>query len=211
MDRPHNRQTVEAGYDRVAEQYLSTKDAEDPTTLTALEELASGLPRGSAILDLGCGAGVPATRWLAQRFKVTGVDVSVRQLELARHLVPDADFIKADMTRLDFTPETFDGVVSLHAITHVPRAEQPKLVKNVSRWLRPGGRFLATWATDAWEGREEDWAGWGTPMWWSNLDRDANLEMLRDAGFVVESARSHGDNNECWLWVLARRPSETLG
>jgi 2-polyprenyl-3-methyl-5-hydroxy-6-metoxy-1,4-benzoquinol methylase len=34
------------------------------------------------VLDLGCGAGVPATRWLADRsFTVTGMDVSARQLE----------------------------------------------------------------------------------------------------------------------------------
>ena len=34
------------------------------------------------MLDLGCGAGVPATRWLADRsFTVTGMDVSARQLE----------------------------------------------------------------------------------------------------------------------------------
>lgn len=35
------KRTVEAGYDQVADQYLSTKDAEDPNTLAALEDLAS--------------------------------------------------------------------------------------------------------------------------------------------------------------------------
>lgn len=209
MSEAAEKRTVEAGYDHMAEQYLSTKDAEDPTTLAALEDLISGLPEEATILDLGCGAGVPATRWLARRFDVTGVDVSARQLELARRLVPNANFIKADMTELNFTPEFFDRVVSLHAITHIPRAEQPGLVKNIRRWLKPGGLFLATWATDEWEGREEDWEGWGAPMWWSNLGCDANLRMLRDAGFVIRSASSHSDENECWLWILARKsPAE---
>ena len=78
------KKVVETGYDRVAERYLASKDAGDPTTLAALEELARTLAPGAAVLDLGCGAGVPVTRWLARRFAVTGVDFSARQLELAR-------------------------------------------------------------------------------------------------------------------------------
>ena len=96
MNDPH-RELVEKGYDRVAKQYLATKDPQDPLALSALEEMARDLPPGAAVLDLGCGAGVPATRWLAARgFTVTGVDFSERQLGLARKLVPDATFVKAD-------------------------------------------------------------------------------------------------------------------
>ena len=200
------KRTVEASYDQVAGRYLSTKDAEDPNTLAALEDLASRLARGAAVLDLGCGAGIPATRWLSRRFLVTGVDVSARQLELARRLVPDANFVKADMTELEFEPESFDAVVSLYAITYVPGTEQPRLVKDVFRWLRPRGLFLATWATDEWEGEEKDWEGWGAPMWWSNLDPDTSLAMQRDAGFEIESVKVLEDEDEQWLWILARKP-----
>src|SRR5713226_920999 len=91
------RQIVEAGYDRIAEQYLAGKDPHDPVTLAGLERLAQTLPPGVAVLDLGCGAGVPVTRWLAQRFAVTGVDLSARQLALARQHVPNATFIQAEM------------------------------------------------------------------------------------------------------------------
>ena len=53
------------GYDRIAEQYLMSKNFDDPMTLAALEELAHGIPHGATALDLGCGAGVPVTHWLA--------------------------------------------------------------------------------------------------------------------------------------------------
>src|SRR5260370_9154049 len=102
------RQIVEAGYDRIAEQYLAGKDPDEPATLAALERLAQTLPPGAAVLDLGCGAGVPVTRWLARRFAVTGVDLSARQLELAWQHVPNATFIQAEMTTLDFPPPTRD-------------------------------------------------------------------------------------------------------
>jgi SAM-dependent methyltransferase len=207
---PSFKRVVETGYDRVAERYLSTKDAEDPTTLAALEGLAHELPPGAAVLDLGCGAGVPVTGWLARRFAVTGVDISARQLELARRQVPDATFLKADMTDLSFAPETFDAVVAFHSIIHVPRTEHPALLEKIHRWLRPGGSFLATWALDEWEGTESDWEGWGAPMRWSHYDGETSLRLLLDAGFAIEHAEARATRgtrgDESWLWVLARKP-----
>ena len=205
--REAHRRTVETGYDRMAERYLAGKDPEDPLALAALEELARGLPPGAAVLDLGCGAGVPVTRWLAQhRFAVTGVDVSARQLELARRNVPAAAFVKADMADEGFDPGRFDAVVAFHSIIHVPRDEHPTLLGRVHDWLRIGGLFLATLALEAWEGEEADWNGWGAPMRWSHYDREANLEMLERAGFGIVSAEARtGGDGEGWLWVLARK------
>ena len=211
MSEAHRR-TVESGYDRMAEQYLATKDLEDPLALAALEDLASLLPSGAAVLDLGCGAGVPVTRWLADRsFAVTGVDVSARQLDLARKNVPAGTFLKADMTELTFAPESFDAAVAFHSIIHVPRAEHLALLESIHRWLRPEGVFLATMSVSENEGREEDWEGWGAPMVWSHYDGEANVAMLRGVGFEIQYAEPKtgpgtGDA-ETWLWVLARKRS----
>lgn len=206
-----HRRTVERGYDRMAEQYLATKDPEDPLSLAALEDIASLLPTGAAVLDLGCGAGVPVTRWLADSgFAVTGVDVSARQLELAKRNVPTAAFIKADMTELAFDSETFDAAVAFHSIIHVPRTEHPALLRRIHRWLKPHGIFLTTMTITDYEGREDDWEGWGASMVWSHYDRDTNVAMLREAGFELRYAeprtsKGTGDENETWLWVLARK------
>ena len=208
-----HKRVVEAGYDRVAESYLATKDPQDPLALAALEELARELPFGAAVLDLGCGAGIPATRWLVRSgFSVTGVDFSEKQLELARRLVPGATYLKADMTQLGFEAATFDAVVALHSMIHVPRDEQPELLAGIHRWLKPGGLFLATLTVTDFEGEDGDWEGWGAPMRWSHYGRAANVGMLRDAGLETRFAeprtvRVTGDGEETWLWVLARRPA----
>lgn len=201
-------EVVETGYDRIADQYLAQKDVGDPVTFAWLDRLAAGLPESAAVLDLGCGAGVPVTRWLAERYEVTGADFSARQLELAGQHVPRARLLKEDMTRLAFPPESFDAVVAITAIIHVSRAEQPALVKRIYHWLKPGGAFLATWALDAWEGEEENWQGWGARMWWSHHDQKTNLAMLRDAGFAVTGAEAQTTQDETWLWVLASRPAK---
>ena len=212
MNQEDARRLVERGYDAMAEQYLASKDQEDPHFLAALKSLSVGLPQGAPVLDLGCGAGLPATRFLARRgFAVTGVDVSARQLELARLHVPEAAaFHRADMAdeqALDIAPASFAAVVALYSIIHVPREGQPALLSRVRRWLRPGGLFLATWAVRAWEGEEPDWEGWGATMWWSHHGADTNLRMLADAGFDVDwqqTVTSGGTSGaETWLWVMA--------
>jgi SAM-dependent methyltransferase len=212
-DRAEARRLVERGYDRVADQYLASKNESDPHLRRMLEGLARRLPPNAPVLDLGCGAGVPGTRWLAQQgFTVTGVDVSARQLELARQHVPAATLLKADMAdeaALDFLPSSFAAVVAFYSIIHVPREEQPALVARVHRWLRPGGLFLATWAVGAWEGEETDWEGYGAPMWWSHYGPEDSLMLLAAAGFRVASAETTS-KGETWMWVSAEadtRPS----
>src|SRR4051812_19019554 len=123
---PDPKKRVEAGYDAMAEHYLATRTEDDPATLQALEKFSQLLPAGGSVVDLGCGAGIPVTLWLADKgYTVTGVDISSRQLELARERIPGATFLKADMAEVDFPPESLDGVVSFYAIIHVPRTEQP--------------------------------------------------------------------------------------
>lgn len=191
----------------MAEAYLASKSRGEETRMVYadMEALAELLPEGARVLDLGCGAGVPATQWLAQRFHVTGVDISERQLELARQHVPGATFIKSDMGSLTFPDGAFDAIVSFYAIIHLPRQEQSALIANIYRWLKSGGAFLSNWAVSDWEGVEENWEGWGASMWWSHYGKDDNLAMLRDVGFIITSSEVRKTNDETWLWVLARK------
>jgi ubiquinone/menaquinone biosynthesis C-methylase UbiE len=208
-----HKKLVESGYDRVAERYLATKDADDPLALSALEEMVRGLRPGAAVLDLGCGAGIPATRWLAERgFVVTGVDFSEKQLGLARRLVFGATFLKADMTELTFDQSAFDAVVAFHSIIHVPREEHQALLGKIHRWLRPGGLFLTTLTVTDFDGGDADWEGWGAAMHWSHYDAGTNKKMLREAGFDILYAEPRtgggtGGAKETWLWVLAGKGS----
>lgn len=67
-----------------------------------------------------------------------------------------------------------------------------------------GGLFLATWALTEWQGSEDNWEGWGAPMWWSHFGQEENLRMLRDVGFSVLFSERNESHEEAWLWVLAR-------
>ena len=199
---------IESGYDAIADRYLSTfvEGVPDDPRVRFVGELASRLTDGARVLELGCGAGVPATVLLAQRFDVLGVDISAGQLALAAQRVPHAGFRKADMTRLELPDASFDAVTAFYSFNHIPRAEQQPLLAKIGRWLRPGGLLLASFGRGGSADDVEPWLG--VPMFFASHDPETNIRHLAEAGFVplvnelVSMETPLG--SETWQWVLAR-------
>lgn len=205
------RRVVADGYDAVAERYLAWSPGRPSGNRAAwLQRAIDEIPPGSDVLDLGCGAGVPMTRALAtDGRRVTGVDISARQIELARANVLAATFLQADMTVLDLPPASLDAVVAFYALTHVPRAEHAALLGRILGWLRPGGLLLATMgADDSPDEVEEDWLG--APMFFSHFGARTNRALVRRMGFDIEEAvvaeEPEGRHGTRFLWVMARKP-----
>ncbi|WP_112273082.1 class I SAM-dependent methyltransferase [Lentzea terrae] len=198
------REVVETGYDAIARAYLtwSAQIADDPR-LHYLEEFDSRLETGAKVLELGCGAGVPVTRKLAERHDVLGVDLSQQQIDLARTNVRGARFEKADMTALDFPDHTFDGIAAFYSILHVPRAEQPELIAKIARWLKPGGLFLASLGTGT-PDVTETWLG--VEMFFSSNPPARNRELLAEHLEIVidDLVTMHEPDPATFHWVLTR-------
>jgi len=107
----------------------------------------SRLVDGQHILELGCGWG-SLSLWLAERFprsSITGVSHSRTQKEFIdaearRRGLANLRIVTCDMN--DFNAETaaFDRVVSVEMFEHMKN--WPRLLANISRWLRPGGLFF---------------------------------------------------------------------
>ena len=159
--------------------------------------ISSRLSDGAQVLDIGCGAGVPIARSLAQRFAVTGVDISGEQIQLARQHVSAGKFIQADMMAVDFPEATFDAVVSFYAIFHVPREEHAALFGRIRRWLKPGGYLLTTVAAHAEAPYTED-DFFGVQMYWSHYGLDYYCGLLTSLGYqLLETAVvGHGYTDE---------------
>src|SRR5258708_13990127 len=67
------------------------------------------------------------------------VDLSFRALTGARSRIGDRGwFVQADVTALPFAEDTFDAVVSLHTIYHVPADEQGLAIRELYRTLKTG-------------------------------------------------------------------------
>jgi SAM-dependent methyltransferase len=166
------------------------------------------VPAGGRELELGCGGEHRSTRELASRYDYVGVDISSGQLERARRAFPGARFVLGDASAVELEADSFDGVVSLFMLGHVPRAEQGPLLRRIAAWLRPRGWLLATLGTaDAAGMVEDDWLG--APMFFASFDEETNRRLLTGAGFELVDARvvpfeEPGHGLVRFMWVLAR-------
>ncbi|HVZ58081.1 MAG TPA: class I SAM-dependent methyltransferase [Chitinophagaceae bacterium] len=117
--------------------------------IEASREMArlAALPRGSRVLDVGCGIGGPC-RMLAEEFgcRVIGVDLTAEYIRTAKELSRLAgldtvtDFIQADARALPFDQNRFDAVWTQHAQMNISQKEA--LYAEIARVLRPGGHFI---------------------------------------------------------------------
>lgn len=207
-DGTRSQEIVAAGYDALAGRYRdwAAATARDPRN-EWLGQFAALLPAGGSILDLGCGPGTTANR-LAARFDVLGIDISERQIALARQAVPQGRFVVADMTSVDLPPQGFSGVVALFSLIHLPLRDLGPMLTRIVDWLQPGGVLLATLGTTDFEGVQDDWLG--VPMYFSGTTPDRNRELLREAGFEllrdqVITITEPGEGDASFHWLLARR------
>jgi SAM-dependent methyltransferase len=188
--RASRRDLVRRGYDSISRAYRDDEGRSNPGKPDErtdhydgwIDALAKLLTPRARVLDLGCGAGVPATKLLTERnFDVLGLDISAVQIERARHLVPGATFEQADMATWEHEPASFDAVVSFYALIHVPLQDQLNLLPKIRRWLRPAGYLLAIVGAERWTGIEEYL---GAAMFWDHADRETYLAWLTEAGLA---------------------------
>lgn len=198
---------VAAGYDAMIDTWESWKARiEDDPRDEWCAELLERLPRGATVVELGCGGGTTETRALAERFRLTGVDLSETQLVRARSRVPRAAYLHADLTTVEFPPGSLDAVASFYVLNHVPRGLLGALFARIHAWLRPGGLLLTTLGAS-------DLPGWtgdfhGAPTYFSGFPPPTNRRLLVEAGFslvrdeVVTIREPEGPAT--FHWVLGR-------
>lgn len=199
---------VRAGYDEMADRYASWRaECEGSPELEWVDMFLQRLPDTPEVLELGCGQAEEPTLRLAERGRLTGVDISAEQLRRARERCPDATFIQADITELELESASFDGVASLYVFNHVPRADLPRLLRRVAWWLRPGGCLLATFGRSGGEGVEDDWLG--VPMFFASYTEAENRELVRQAGLQIERDEVvpivEPEGEARFQWILARK------
>ncbi len=198
---------VRKGYNRIAKEYQADRHIFDQRE--ELETFASLLVKGATVLDVGCGAGVPVTRFLVESgFDVIGVDFSDSMLDLARENVLGAEYVKGSMTRLGFEDNSFDGLTAFYSVIHVPKEKHFSLFQDFNRILRPDGVMLVCMGPDEWAAVDEYY---GADMFWSHHSPEKSLQLVKDAGFQIIFDRYIRSGGETHYWILAKNLKRTHG
>ncbi|MGB3752425.1 MAG: class I SAM-dependent methyltransferase [Parerythrobacter sp.] len=104
---------------------------------------ARHLPKGSKVLEGGCGNGMHSRHLHEAGYDVTSVDWAPTTIEWLKANIPQIKPVEADLRALPFKTASFDGFWSLGVIEHFYDGYEP-LVMEMSRVIRPGGMLFLT-------------------------------------------------------------------
>ena len=149
------------------------------------------LPRGTTVLDVGCGIG-GSSRILAKEyeFEVTGVTISPKQVQRATELTSQgvtAKFQVDDALALSFPDNSFDVVWSIEAGPHMP--DKAKYSSEMMRVLKPGGILVvADWNQR--DDRQKPLNYWEKPVMRQLLDQWSHPAFSSIEGFSEQIAET---------------------
>jgi SAM-dependent methyltransferase len=114
-----------------------------PTHRRFVADLVEGCPPGGTVLDAACGTGKYFAMVLDAGRRVVGTDQSTGMLARARARFPAVPLERVGLQELAFDAD-FDAVMCVDAMENIPPEDWPKVVGNLRRALRPGGRLYLT-------------------------------------------------------------------
>ena len=96
---------------------------------------------GVSVLDLGCGTGKLTARMVEAGHPVTAVDFSRQMLQAAAHNAPGATFVQGELAQVPdlLAGQTFDCIIAVYALHHLPDAEKYALLTALREHLNPEG------------------------------------------------------------------------
>jgi ubiquinone/menaquinone biosynthesis C-methylase UbiE len=193
--------TIEESYDKMGETYHNFRDNEK--FKSELDKFTKLLPNSGHVLDAGCGVGIPVSQFLVKKgFKVTGIDISKKMVELAKQNVPEAIFYQKNILTLDFPDNSFDGIICVFTLWHIPRADHSFIIANFHRMLKDGGILVINTGIYESEGMSEFF---GEPMLWSSNSPKKTLAFVKEKGFSIISEGVLKRGGEIQYWIFAKK------
>jgi SAM-dependent methyltransferase len=132
-------QQVREDFDRIASLTAGEREAREPYS----DHLRRHIPFDcDHVLEIGCGFGAFARTLSRRASRVTALDLSPRMIEVARERssdLPNLEFVLGDFLRAELPVESYDCIVTLATLHHLPMAVALSRIKSL---LRPGGVLI---------------------------------------------------------------------
>jgi SAM-dependent methyltransferase len=184
-------------YDLIAEWYASERV--DQTGVPEATALASSIPRGSLVLDVGCGNGIPITRALLREgHRVIGLDSSSAMLAQFKRNCSETFAVRGIVESCPLADGVFDAAVAWGVMFHLNPENAIRAIANISRTLKRGAPFLFTSGDEdgfhAKEGRMN-----GVTFRYFSYSPQSYRRILGDHSFTLLNVHADSGNNTYYL------------
>ena len=184
-------------YDLIADWYASERV--DQTGVPEATSLSSSIPRGSLVLDIGCGNGIPITRaLLSGGHRVIGLDSSGAMLAHFKQNCPEAFAVRGIVESCPFADGLFDAAVAWGVMFHLNPKDAIRAIANLSRTLKRDAPFLFTSGDedgfDAKEGKMN-----GVTFRYFSYSIQNYRRILGDHCFTLVDVHADSGNNTYYL------------
>jgi predicted TPR repeat methyltransferase len=141
MKDPKQIVEISNSWEMTSERFISARNS--TIGITVLNNWCKNLARGSTVLDIGCGFGVPNMEMLIESgFNVYGIDISITMLKELHKKYPFVITACEAAEDSSFFNKIFDGIISTGLIFLLSKKAQIKLLYKAADALKPCGRFL---------------------------------------------------------------------
>jgi SAM-dependent methyltransferase len=181
------------GYDGIAEIYIQSRGrAVNGIGASTARAWARTFNKGSVILDLGCGTGIPVTKILLELgLKPYAVDASPKMVEDFRQNLPDVPVACEAVERSTFFNRSFDGIIAVGLLFLLPEETQRALIPKIAAALNHGGKLLFTAPLD-----KHEWKDVMTQQPSLSLGEEQYRTLMVNSGLSLgEEYRDEGGNH----------------
>ncbi len=137
------------GYESVSEEFIARRGNRGTRSnaigVKEVRKWAKTLPRGSRVIDVGCGPGFPLTVVLVEEgLQVFGVDAAPSFVAAFQRNLPGTPIVCESVPESRLFDQTFDAVLAIGLIFLLKAEGQHRLIRRFADTLVPGGRLLFT-------------------------------------------------------------------
>ncbi|MBY0472996.1 class I SAM-dependent methyltransferase [Patescibacteria group bacterium] len=199
-------------YNKIAEDWFSDHNS-DTWWIEGTDHLASLLPQGASVLDIGCGAGHKSKYLSEKGFKVTGGDFSEEMVKIAKREVPGVNFQVLDLYNLAVLSEKnekFDCVFAQAVLLHIPKSDVQQIISNMGSLLNQNG-LLYVAVKEIWDGNtdeetltENDY-GYEYKRFFSYYTTEELEGYFKNAGLEVVYKNVNKVGRTNWIQIIGKK------
>lgn len=200
LERNIKKRSVITGFFRAVKQKINKVTGRNKSGIF-YKKLCEFLPKGSGILDIGCGDG-SFLNLAKEGYDCAGIEIS-EYLAMQAGKIPNLKIITGNFLTADFTGKKYDGITLISLLEHL---DDPAEALNKCFYLmnRGGVLLIKTVNYDSLNRkiRKENWTGFRPPDHTVYFSPSNLKDILKKAGFgkVKVSASPFSDNMYCDAW-----------